>query len=763
MAERQGRHATAAAQQAVAGLLAAGRTVEAASRLPTWKPNVESAAYSVLGARIALAEGNREIAGVLAGEALKECSRKTARSTLQRLTRLLLDLGRKDDALTALEKLALPEVPDESAYAYLDCARQMGRHGTVLDFCRASRKHGVFDEVLIARELDVLEKYDPEAAVALLLELVARRPEDKRAHLHLVSLAIRLGKHDLATAHVDRLPSVEEAEPDVGEAVVSALRFLGRHAEALHFAYNLLRRHFADHRAHRAFRDATLFDGEDVPSPAAPGGVAAGMAVGIVEDGTNAIRWYVLEDSAVAAVGVDFELRADSPLARLMIGKQIGERFAFSGAGALARHAVVREVVPKEVFRFRDVCDQWQLRFPDQQEMWMIRTPTSPDGEPDVSSIVALMQERVQETRRIHGLYVEKHLPIHVVGRALNIDDVQAMDQLARADGVPLRCCEGSAEEYADAVAAVRLATEVVVDISALTTLLLLDDLDLLTKLGRTIVVTHPTLSTLRALVEGPTGRGKSRRVTPRAAGDPVTAEMATPSGPAELLSRLESAAQVVGCPELAYLGQEERRRLLETLGPSAAHSMLVARGGDRVLWTDDPWAAFIGRKQFGTKRVWTQGLLRALLEEGRIDEQCYNVASARLLGYEYTFTSVTPDIIAQAGALAEWHVDQWPFRRAVAYLELDSVRVEDAARLAAFVIARAWRELGDVNTCDAILRAVLDRIAGRRDGRPVLRSFKRLLYQAFGLNVIGAAQAAKASDSWVASRERGVVIVPGR
>jgi hypothetical protein len=238
-----------------------------------------------------------------------------------------------------------------------------------------------------------------------------------------------------------------------------------------------------------------------------------------------------------------------------------------------------------------------------------------------------------------------------------------------------LRCCLGTAEEYTEACTALGATAEVVVDITALTTLLMLEALDVLEKLGKGAVVTHSTVSAMRQLVEDARGRLKS----PGSLGaneDGPTLLVTTPEGRLAAFQTLEHAlkiveqkCQVVGSPGLAALDREERTTLGSIIGASILESAVAGTAAGRVLWTDDGVAAHLVRLKFGTKRVWTQGVVRYLNDQGVLPNDRYSTVSARLLGWGYMFTSVNPQVMRVAGNQGEWRQDRVPLKQTLAYL----------------------------------------------------------------------------------------------
>jgi hypothetical protein len=218
----------------------------------------------------------------------------------------------------------------------------------------------------------------------------------------------------------------------------------------------------------------------------------------------------------------------------------------------------------------------------------------------------------------------------------------------------------------------------------------------------------------------------------------------------AERFQRIvENSCRVLPSTALADVDVAERKCLEEALGPSALESVVLAAAASRVVWTDDHAVALIGRDKFGTKRVWTQGVLRSLNEQGIIPNERYAGATARLLGWQYMFTSVNPEVMRVAGNQAEWKPKRWPLKQALAYLSLDVVRLEDAAMLSAMLVAYCYRDAVLPETRRVLLLAAAEGLASRVDAHRTVPLFGSILRRAFGLNVAGKQDATQTFEAW--------------
>lgn len=391
-AARRGDKGSSAHFMALDGMLATGRIDEARAFLDESVGRLDPAMHAVLEGRLCLAEGERETASNAATRALDSLTTEAPRRLVVWVSRLLVQIGRHQDALRLLDRLSTNVRDVESGQAFVLCASRLGRHSDVLGRCAQFRSAGVYDPYLLSVELPLLDRYDPQLALSVLEVLVGRDGSSHEARVHLVALAQRMDRRDLVLREIDNLPSVGTVDgPELGAAIVQILRAHGRTVDAMSYAYELLRRFFSNPHAHRAFIHSTLWRDRDTddPSDFNPKQVIPGLAVCLQEPGEKD-HWFVLEDSLLVASGVEHELTVTHDLWARLVGRDVGDEIELG----LSRRARIAEVVPKTTFRFRDVMSRWQYRFPQHQELWMVRVGTAASGELDLSNLFEIANAR---------------------------------------------------------------------------------------------------------------------------------------------------------------------------------------------------------------------------------------------------------------------------------------------------------------------------------------------------------------------------------
>jgi hypothetical protein len=202
----------------------------------------------------------------------------------------------------------------------------------------------------------------------------------------------------------------------------------------------------------------------------------------------------------------------------------------------------------------------------------------------------------------------------------------------------------------------------------------------------------------------------------------------------------------------------------VETFGVCEVDSLLLANTKGRVLWSDDALVAVSLREGISSQRIWTQGMYRFATESGMVTQDHYARMSAKLVGFGYTFTSVTPEVFRIAGETATWDAANWPLKQALDYLSSRAVLMEDAAKLGAAVIAAACRALDRRELKRPILVEVAERLARRVEGPRAVKLLESVLPHVFGpVDVFGRAEAAAMFVAWRTEYARRVIVVGSR
>jgi len=715
---------------------------------------------TILGGRLAVARDQRELATKLSDEALKGMGTDASSDDKRNLALLLSELDRYHEALPLWQELAPTTVLTPDTRRLLDCALRLGQQGLALDVCQMLRRNGIEDPDLFGTEVGILERYDPAGAVELIQERLRHRPDDKTLRLHLSVIGLRIGRAEIVSGDPSEMPAATEVPPHRGRAAVWVMRMTGHPEEAVRYAYNLLRRHFGDIEANRAYRASMDPIGPN-PNIPFPDVVGRDTAVRFMEEGTTTERWVVIEDAFEPDSKLD-EISPDSLLAKNLDGKRVGDSFTlaegkFVGYG---RTGVVRQVLSKFVFRYQECITQWEIRFPDSAEIQMFRLSAAAPAageQPDFAPLIEALKRKRESTQKIEKIYSSQLAPIHFVAEAKGLSDLQALAGLADADEVQVRCCAGSAQERNEALGYFASSAGLVLDVTAIATLTFLNLLQILSDLPMELAVSRSTMDEIQKMLFEEKHASGARTGTVGLAGGRLTMvehtdeyKKAHLESLETLVSTLRDRCRVRDCLRLAYLDPKEREPLIEVFGQHGAESMILASELGYLLWSDDYVLAEYAKAKYGVRRVWTQVVLQACAKQGAVEPSVFLDATARLAGYGYFFTSLNIPSLMRAGELAKWDPTAWPLKQVLRQFGVEGITSLDTVRRATGFIVQLYREDLFPDHRTAVLIATLENLAARSGGVDAIRQMARSLPLAVGLNVVRGEEAVRAIEAWL-------------
>ena len=721
---------------------------------------VSQVGLKTLTARFHLLEGKQDEASRCADEALALTQNTTTTFDVRRLAQLLFALERFNDALPLWQRIAVPNMLSSDTKHLLECAGRLNRHDIMIDTFRELRQAGASDRTLLDNELSLFELYDTDRAIEILDEEISQRPEDKALKLWRSRLGLAFDRADLVDHDPSSVPAANEVEPRMAVEAVRVLKAIEQEQDAIRYAYEVLRHNFQNPDAHGAFMLALGPFGNE-PQLEHPGSVETDVAVCYVERGAPALHWIIVETTPDPNSQLpERELSPDHPICMAMMGKKVGETFVLA-PGIQERIGEIKAIQNKYVHRYQDCMEQWQVRFPESPVVQVVKLPEKlgESGEPelDMSVIRQSVDMRHEDVSNVEQLYRENPVSLHIFGEHFGGTAFTALQHLASRTDVPVRCCNGSVEEREQAAKALGSCNTLVLDMSVIASLFLLDRLDILENWSIALVVSQSTVNELRLMIanEEQVHSKESGRLVKTEAGFAAvesTAEQkeAYIRGLRHLVEVLEANCKVEPCEALAAIEPKKREIIVKCFGRYGAEALLLAAVPGGVLWTDDLAQAGRAKREHSVSRVWTQFIIGTRAESGLVDPETFFEVSAKLLGYGYSFTSQSPEIVRQAGVIAEWKVDNWPLSQALSVFAGESVDLEQILWLAAGFLKLLYQEALLSATKANITVKILENIAKKKGGLQGIHNLHKALPRIFGLNVLGLRDVTTTIAAWL-------------
>jgi hypothetical protein len=576
------------------------------------------------------------------------------------------------------------------------------------------------------------------------------------------SLLLRRARETLKTrlSITGVIPSVNHVSVQNGRAAVQAMKFGGYPDQALAYGYDLLRLHFGDPNAHRAYTFNLLpFE----PRPTVPEftEVSEGCAVCYLEEYEDRENWMIIEDARDPDISRD-EYSRDHPLSRAMMGKKVGERVVFSAGTIGERAATIKSIVSKYVFRFQDSMHNWQIRFPNVpglESFKVVRTNKEGKAEFDPSPMIMSIERLAGNLQTLKELYATTPMPIFMFGSARGKGSIQTTFYLAQQSDVGVYCCVGSADERSDALIALDTSGTWIIEPSALATIFLLDLEDDLSGFPVNLVLSQGTIADFDEMLREDTRfHGDSGILVKHGTGIALVPQTVSEREErvrlfTERIKKVKSVSSIRGCLELAKLDKQHREVTIKALGEGGAESIVLAAKPGHLLWTDDSRLGGFARNEHGVKSAWTQVVLQWAAQRGHISEQKFFASTAKLIGYGYFFTSPSLPALIAAAEISDWDKARWPLSKALDQLGTDSIQLRDAASLTVPFLEKVYRASILDERRRTLMWALMDKIGNRPGGTQMVQAIKRAVPLAFGVNILGADAAVSTINAWLKNR----------
>ena len=306
---------------------------------------------------------------------------------------------------------------------------------------------------------------------------------------------------------------------------------------------------------------------------------------------------------------------------------------------------------------------------------------------------------------------------------------VKAALHLASA-ALPIRCCAGTNQELHQALSKLEAATAIVIDRSALATLLLTRNVALLKKISFPLKISYGTLRNLRQFYLDQRVSKEQGFVLKE--GDrfifretDITQRRQYVDNIKELVDVLEEVATVEEGRAFASIAKHDRDRIKNVFGRSCGESIALAKAQGHVLWLDDLPLNHLAAGSYQVSTIWTQALASYFFDKELISEGEFYPLSFQLLKATYTSTRVVPNLLYYFGKKASWSTDDSNLASLLAWFSNADIPAQVNTWIASNVILHVMTTVSDQTIGDKFISAILTYIRARFDGQTLLEAFR--------------------------------------
>jgi tetratricopeptide (TPR) repeat protein len=718
--------------------------------------HVSTQVVTMLRAHIAAVEGRKAEAEALAMQAKGQLTEATSADTKEYLARLFMRLEMFTEALPLFQQLFALNMERFDSGQLLDCAARLHRDDIVIETCEELARRGQDLWEIVSFEVQYLQKYSREKAIARLESFLNVHPGHKLAILMRSVIGVQSQQANLVRGNLDDLPAVSDLPLDYIIPAIHVLRFSGAGNATVDYAYRFLRLHFDDIRAHDAFVLSLMPGDPSITISPSENVVGIGSAVCVFDDLNDVARWFVIEETERPNTNFE-EISSHSALAQELLGKTIGDVVTLAKGHTQDRKGAIRQIMPKYVRRFQDVLGEMQVRFGAKSSVEAMRIGvTAEEATEGLQQIIDSVKKREAAISQLRRVYDELPVSLHMFGGRFGKDAYIALASLAQEDGQFVKCTLGMEEERREGTLALQTAEVVVVDLSVIATVRLIGIESLLFEATRfRFKMSEGAFNELQDSLTGELFSGSpSGTIQHRDGVTSITEESAEEKSERRtrdqaFLDRLRDVVEIVPVIELSAVEPDKREPLEEMFGQYGAETIILAANPEHVLWTDDLIQAEMAKKEIGVKRAWTQLIAEQTTLAGQITEAERERVVASLIGMEYSVTSFDSAAILKAVEMSDATPWRRPLKQFVNVFRKPVGDFQSLLGIFADFAVKLYREPHLPEARCKVLVAFLDALWANVPMRLPLLRFRKLSKRFFGLNLVGLEQFEQCFDQW--------------
>lgn len=682
----------------------------------------------------------------------------------RRLAELFQAMGLHKEALSLWKNIVIPEYIGRDTYNSMDCARRCEDIEYIIDFSEKLRANGLWDRRLFELELSCREKYNDTKGAIKALKLFLESPSDETylpyVRLYLSVSGIREGNPELIETDPTKLPSVTDVEPYTGQHVVDVLRHGPDSLLAVDYAYELVRLNWNDPWAHEAMVKSLLPDGPPVDTHE-PDCVAEGTAVVYKENDTGVKRWHIIENSAIGTPeSTRKEFAPSNHISQAMIGKKAGNTFYFEKDEVQERTATIEEVMSKYKYRFNVCFEELNTTFPQPKTVRKIIV-TNAKGEYDFSALERMAQEMAETGQKLEDLYKNNPCPLYFIVNLSHASMIKTMDTIISGTDVRLKCCLGTDDEQTEAIQSLTTVKTIVLDSTALITLLFADIYKHIDKIPIKFATTEGVLNDLK--------RTEILKFDPTTEGGTFSVDGFMPISQADVkktqktihdfIEFIKENFHVESGLVVATLEKDRRDRLLQIFGHDGLESIILSAQADHVLWTDDLPTAFIAKGEFGCQRVWTQIVFQHFAELGNLSKDLSMDVSLKLFRMGYYYVRPSVPIIVRAVHEVNGKVDSPPLCQVLDWFSDENADKHGQFMFAAGAIKQIWQSSLLENPVQQVTIRILENLSRRPGGMEIIQGLLQNIDRIFGVDVVNAHKTKQIIEGWLRGGKSRIII----
>jgi transcription elongation GreA/GreB family factor len=472
------------------------------------------------------------------------------------------------------------------------------------------------------------------AARALRVGLSKVEPKNVAHRLALAVIDYRRERPDDARTAIDYI-SLNDLRNDPERLMaVAQLRAQLKMPDAIRFAYEARRAGFGSAETHLAYIGLFLRRDKAQDDALQKNVVEADCTVDL-RDQNGASKVFTITDDPDLSRG---EVAPGDPLARLLIGRRVGDQIVAKEGPLETLRYEVTNVRSKYVAAFQDSLLNFSTWFSGHDGFYRITV----EGD-DYSKVFFTVDQRNALANQVRDMYLSGNLTVGAMAHLLGTTQFVVWSGLVAERDGRLIADSGSRNELAQSLEGLANSPAVVLDSIALFTLSHLGIREHLTKLSSNLMVAQAVVDEIRESIDaelrwkgaGSMGKAGDRYVMQDFSDEFIDARVRFLKAIQEFIG---SKTTIVGASAAVDLGTARFEEMHELLGKGAIASIFAAKDNNAVLISDDLKLREVARNGWNVSGIGTQALLMFLRRDGTLSEDEYHQHVGTLAIANYHF-----------------------------------------------------------------------------------------------------------------------------
>lgn len=682
----------------------------------------------------------------------KEIKEKDSREIFE-LAQMFYSFEHFAEAAELFEKIVDKKIDSSLTRRLLNCYYRSGKLNEALEICKELRSVYGPLRFIVEFESSIYEEIgDLSKSKEIVTEYLKTHPDDIEIKIRFAVINFRTNNYSDLDEFLNSKINIKELQFDSLLQLINLYEARNLNEKALELAYEIRRDHFNNERAHLAYV-GLFFRSEREPNPFIATEAKENTVV-VIKNELGQLQNYILEEREGSELSRG-EINSKHTLYKLFLGKKVGNVVEVPRNGFPPEKLEVVEIKNKYVHALHETLNNFGIMFPSSSALKGF--VTTGEAKEDIKNILDQVAKQSEYQNSIIKYYKEGKMTIGGLAELSGKDPLKTWGGMISKPDVGIRSSLGTKEERMFSLRAIHKnpRPKLIIDVISLLTIHGIEMADIVSRVYGKFGISRSSIDLLRESVEEKKSFESKGFMSIFKEGDQFYREEMTKEEVKkntaymeEVLQWSEKNCDIIPSEAALHLDKDRLDLLRRVLGRSFADSLLISSEGNRMLFSEDERLRTIAKNEFGIDGIWTQLLLMEMVEKEEITKSDYSKAVIRLINSNYYHTSISKDILIEAGIQTNWELKN-PLEKVISLLQEGKSDEDSSIRVASEFIYALWNQKIPQTKKELIINKIFDSLIYERKFVSVIKKLVFSIKKDFLLVPIQAEQVMATLRAW--------------